>query len=377
MVPRHIRFDQVCLRTVLELGKSDYSKQATKRQKAEDGAARTVRPKEDVQADKAELFSSVIDLRAAKLRQRERFDWAFTTDGVCARLQCRKAPKGTAGTPTRGIHAIDSLRGRDLHVVGIDPGKVELVHAVDMDDPTRTAVRYTQQQRIRETRREQYAAASRNSRGPCVKQAETRLAESDVSSRASSLAGFAAYVDLRRVGMEACLQYYSRIGHRKRRWKAYIKEQKSEERLYDRLGAIDKDDRQLVLAYGSWGAVAGRVGVANTGNPPCIGVGLMRKLSKRFLVAITPEHHTSSTCCKCGFKCGPWEQLEEKMGRKIRGVRVCQNEDCGLPQNRDRTGAANIGVQFGRLMRGEGPIRPMSAEEEKFHDLNVQCAVCE
>lgn len=63
------------------------------------------------------------------------------------------------------------------------------------------------------------------------------------------------------------------------------------------------------------------------------------------------------------------------MGRKIRGVRVCQNEDCGLPQN--RTGATNIGVQFGRLMRGEGPIRPMSAEEEKFHDLNVQCAVCE
>lgn len=46
------------------------------------------------------------------------------------------------------------------------------------------------------------------------------------------------------------------------------------------------------------------------------------------------------------------------MDRKIRGVCVCQNEDCGLPQNQDRTSAANIVVQFGRLMRGEGPIRP-------------------
>ena len=62
--------------------------------------------------------------------------------------------------------------------------------------------------------------------------------------------------------------------------------------------------------------------------------------------------------------------------RKIQGVRVCQNEDCGLPQNRDRTRAANIGAQFGQLLRGEGPIRPMTEEEEEFHCLNVECADC-
>ena len=52
--------------------------------------------------------------------------------------------------------------------------------------------------------------------------------------------------------------------------------------------------------------------------------------------------------------CGPWVELEEKMGHKIRGVRVCQNEECCLPQNRDRTGAANIGLQFRRLLRFQG-----------------------
>ena len=38
--------------------------------------------------------------------------------------------------------------------------------------------------------------------------------------------------------------------------------------------------------------------------------------------------------------------LEKRMKHYngIRGLRICQNEDCKLPQNRDRTGASNIGL---------------------------------
>ena len=107
-----------------------------------------------------------------------------------------------------------------------------------------------------------------------------------------------------------------------------------------------------------------------------IGVGLMNKLAKRFVVALTPEQHTSKTCCKCFHPCGPWVELEEKMGRKIRGVRVCQNEKCRLPQNRDRTGASNIGFQFGRLYDGKSPIREMTDEEVEFNQLNVALHAC-
>ena len=59
------------------------------------------------------------------------------------------------------------------------------------------------------------------------------------------------------------------------------------------------------------------------------------------------------------------------MGRKIRGVRVCQNEECRLPQNRDRTDASNIGLQFGRLYEGKSPIREIPDEEAEFNRLNV------
>ena len=63
-------------------------------------------------------------------------------------------------------------------------------------------------------------------------------------------------------------------------------------------------------------------------------------------------------------------------GGEIRGLRVCQNEDCKLLQNRDRTGALNIEVQFGRLFRGQGPIRSMIVEEKEL-TLHRRCLECE
>ena len=69
--------------------------------------------------------------------------------------------------------------------------------------------------------------------------------------------------------------------------------------------------------------------------------------------------------------------LEKRMKNYngIRGLRICQNEDCKLPQNRDRTGASNIGLQFTRLFAGYGPIRNMTTEELEFHrhDICLQC----
>lgn len=52
--------------------------------------------------------------------------------------------------------------------------------------------------------------------------------------------------------------------------------------------------------------LAGRASSAcNRGNPPCIGVGLMRKLARRFVVSPTPEAYTSKTCCRCLGRFGP------------------------------------------------------------------------
>ena len=294
--------------------------------------------------------------------------------------------------PRRGIWAIDELkrvsRLEELHVVGIDPGKKELVVAVDQDDGgRRRAVRYTQRERQKDMRSRQYADEASRSKPGSVRCTEEDLA--NTNSYSSSVETFRRYVWQRQEGLAERLEFYAELGHRRRRWKSYLKSQQSEEKLYQKLRAIHKksDSRTLVLAYGSWGLVAGRPRSAgNKGLPPCIGVGLMRKLGKRFLVSPTPEQFTSKTCCRCLHPCGPWAEVEASMKpilakrmknyRGIRGLRICQNEDCKLPQNRDRTGASNIGLQFTRLFTGRGPIRSMTTEDLELHRHNL-CLECD
>ena len=412
-VPRHVRFDQKALRDLLRVGKSDYIKERAKKRKrpsepiddglglqphvelggTEPGVTPTSEPdrkrrsKDEMVEANRELFGGILDLRGAGVARRHLFDFAFTTDGVGARLQMRVAHRTATGgeltsMPTRGIWAIDQLkyvsRLEQLHVIGVDPGKRELVVGVDMDDPRGTSVvRYTQQQRLRDLRSRQYADEASREKPRAVTDAEAAL--TGFHSRSSDLESFCAYCRARHESLYACLAFYADIGHRKRRWKTSIKAQQSEERLYKRLEGVKKkgDDRPLVLAYGSWGLVAGRAGAAcNRGNPPCIGVGLMRKLSRRFVVSPTPEAYTSKTCCRCLGPCGPWGEKEAEMGKKIRGLRRCTQRDCKfVPLNRDRNGAQNIGANFQRMFEDKAPIRSMSEADLAFHRATI-CLEC-
>ena len=338
-------------------------------------------------AEKEAVFSSIVNQGAvSKTPKRWVFDHAFTTDGVCVRVQYRllKSKCAPVARPRRGLYAIDELKRQSRvldswHVVGVDPGKRELICAVDGDaEKGGHPLRYTQQQRQRDRRSRQYADESRRGRP-----AEVFFAQDDLrgfDSRAADLEELTKYLLARRAGMKACLDYYSHLDHRRRRWKSCIKLQKSEEKLYRDIRAKFKTDRRpLVLAYGMWGSVAGRPGAAcNKGNPPCVGAGLMRKLSKRFVVALTPEAYTSKTCNRCLHPCGAWKEVEEEMGKKktgIRGLRRCTQRDCMLPLNRDQNAASNIALQFKRLFSNQGPIREMSAIEQQLTELK-QCIEC-
>ena len=82
------------------------------------------------------------------------------------------------------------------------------------------------------------------------------------NSRTADLEAFCAYCVKRHETLDAALECYAHLEYRKMRWKKVIKMQQSEERLYKRLEALQTDERPLVLAYGSWGLVAGRAGTA-------------------------------------------------------------------------------------------------------------------
>ena len=384
-VPGHVRFDRKVLNDLLGLA-------VLKTQSGASTGGRAPKRKRDdpsLVQEKVEVFSRVLELRAAGVKRRDHFAFAFTTDGVSLHLNMerpgpKKGPAMPTVMPTRGIHSIDALkhaqRLEELHVVGIDPGKRELVVAVDTDDPkSKPVVRYTLDQRRRDLRTRQYAAEVMHTRPIEVTDAEEDL--SRFNSKAPSLAEFAAFGTERRRQLRAVPQihaFYDDLAHRDRRRKSAIKAQQSEARLFNRLrGMHARDDpRTLVLAYGAWGLVAGRSNqAANKGNPPAIGVGLMKKLALHFVVAPTPEHYTSKTCVACGGLCGAHPTLKTKNNKDIRGLRVCQHEGCGLLQNRDKTGATNIGRQFQRLVSGQPPLRVMTDEELELHRLET-CLEC-
>ena len=406
-VPGHVRFDKKVLDDMLKLGCANAASKAKKAngvdlnsQPHTDSGRAPKRKRDDPSLieEKAEVFQQVLDLRAAGVHRRHHFAFAFTTDGVSLHLnmqvpgkkkaaatkKAKTAEKTLAAMPVRGVHSIDALkhaaRLEEMHVIGIDPGKRELVVAVDRDDPkNKPVVRYTLDQRRRDMRTRQYADEVTRSRPYPVTAAEEDL--SLFNSKAPSLAEFARFGAARRRQLREVAEirtFYDDLAHRNRRRKSALKAQQSEARLYDRLRGMHapSDGRTLVLAYGAWGLVAGRPNAAaNKGNPPAIGGGLMKKLSKHFVVAPTPEHYTSKTCVARGGPCGPHPTLKTKNKEYIRGLRVCQHEGCGLPQNRDKTGATNIGLQFQKLMRGEPPIRAMSDEEAEFNRLNA-CVEC-
>ena len=276
MVPKHVRFDKKSLNAVLQGLRNE-----------------RLGRKRKAPGDEEFTFTSVMNYRCVRTTRPWKIKDGFTTDGVCARVQqerVERLPKQRPqlnSLPRRGIWAIDELkrvsRLDELHVIGIDPGKKELVVAVDQDNGDRARpVRYTQRERQKDMRSRQYADQGLRNK-PCL----VRFAEEDLANTNSyspAVDTFRRYVCQRQQDIKECFAFYANQGHRCRRWKSYLKSQQSEEKLYKKLRNMHKkqDRRTLILAYGSWGLVAGRAGnAANKGNPPCIGKGLMHKLGRR------------------------------------------------------------------------------------------------
>jgi hypothetical protein len=259
--------------------------------------------------------------------------------------------------PCSGIVTVDQIKRNmdlnNLEIIGIDPGQVELAVAVNLQ--TRRKARYTRAQRDRDYRSVDYRITRNQERPTQVKVIERNLS---TIKRSIGLDSLKQYLEVRERNMETLMDYYGKNEHRARARKRQISRQKSESSFVNRLRSLCANDgRKPVIAYGAFGAVAGRNTLHSKGIPPCIGVGLLRMIARFFLVVITPEFYTSRTCSVCTGECVAHPTTKRKH-KDIRGLRFCVS--CNRCLNRDSNAAYNIGLNLRRLLHDEPLLRPVN-----------------
>ena len=244
-----------------------------------------------------------------------RFGHHLTTDGISVSVtvlrpgkedeQKKKKAKGKKSAPTNAKKKyakkanIDTSHLNPSKVVGVDPGKIELVHMPNDTgkrqpgaEPAKT-LRYTKNQRRHESGAAKREAHQRRIRTPEVEEAEQLLSDPINHSRAPFLAAFTQYLR-NRFSVQGVLygHYAANPIHRIFRWNNWRGRRSSEDRFVQR--AVDTFGSDAVLAYGDasgWHSMPGIEATPTT--------GLKRRLAARFEVVATSEHRTSITCSNC------------------------------------------------------------------------------
>ena len=136
---------------------------------------------------------------------------------------------------------------------------------------------------------------------PSVIEAEQALRR--FSSKGSS-GDIMSYIEERNRQWDVLRNWYGDERRRKTRWTAFLDDQRSFLRFVKRISelqpaALDAQQRPpLVIAYGSWALSASHI--SGHGKAPTLSKGLVRKLSRYFVVVLVPEYLTSQRCFKCG-----------------------------------------------------------------------------
>lgn len=359
------------------------------------------------------VWNDVICLDKSVLKHNKQWDFAHSirTDGVSARVlfrprenrkRKRREETKLETLPKRGIFAIDTIKHlsrQEMQLVGADPGKRELLVCVDADAPPgsnshrdngrkykKPSVRYTRAQREHDCGSKKHSDQERCKRGAMLEKKLQELANTRSSS--SYLKHLQKYFEGRRSFLPDALAHFEEELLRQQRWRRFSREQKSITDFVARIRGMQRDQNiPVVLSYGSWSNIAGRSGAAcNKGIPPCIGVGLRRKLSQHFLILVTPEYNTSKTCSLCGSSCRECAEVDvqfrtrllakadtdEKRRRAeratVRGLRRCQNECCSAYLNRDYNAAINIQRRC-KIILGDEPVAPLSDMDGDFERL--------
>jgi hypothetical protein len=270
-------------------------------------------------------------------RHKYRFNYMIETDGVGCSIQLIRQdlfgrthirPRKSLTVPEKYIDEASIEILRDKRLVAIDPNLSDLLYCVTKDQDRVLKLRYTQNQRRKESKSKKYQRSLEQFKaatiieGQSVVEWETQFsAELEVegcSSKTLRFEKFQMYVQYKNRLNNKLLQFYEIFEHRRLKWYGYVNRQKSESRLLNRFKALFGSPDQVVIGIGDYEQHQHR-----KYKEPVKGKGF-RKMFRRAgykNLYLVDEHKTS---CRC-HNCGDIVKDREIVGGERVTFRTCKN----------------------------------------------------
>ena len=270
-------------------------------------------------------------------RHKCRFNYMIETDGVgCSiqlihqelfgQTQIRQSKNLMKQEKYIDEAPIEQLQYKRL--VAIDPNLSDLLYCVTKDADQIIKLRYTQNQRRKETKSKEYQRsleqfkASTVIKGQTVIQWETQFSiqinNGEYSCKTLDFEKFQRYVQYKNVLNSKLLEFYEIFEHRRLKWYGYINRQKSEGRFLNRFKELFGSPDQVVIGIGDYEQHQHR-----KFKEPIKGKGFRTMFRRAGYqnIYLVDEHKTS---CRC-YNCKDMVQSEEIVGGKCVTFRRCQN----------------------------------------------------
>ena len=222
---------------------------------------------------------------------------------------------------------INNLSDKDLKecknkkLVGVDPGKQNLVYIVDKN---KNKLRYTTcQRRIESLRKRCSKITLREKVKHKIIEEETKL--SSGNCKTIDYEKFKEYIIGKTQLNDKVKDFYEKELFRKMKWRTHIYKRKSEDNFLNNIEKTFGND--LLLCYGNWSNTKQMKYIM-----PTKGVGLRRIINKKFDVALIDEFKTSKLCSKCN---GELENF-----RNIHRLLVCSK--CNISDKSDGSESKNV-----------------------------------
>ena len=234
---------------------------------------------------------------------------------------------------------------RDKTIVGVDPGKEDLIYCVDDASKDANVFRYSHNQRRKETKMKKYnniilGMKTNKIQGKSVIEYETEL--SLYNRKTLCMDKFKSYITEKNRINHMLFGFYAKQLFRKLKFGRHINIKRNEQKMISDFRKMYGNPENVVICIGDW-----EQRKQMKYKEPTLGIGMRSLLRKnKYKVYLVDEFRSSCKCSKCdGGVCEKFMVRKNPRPNKddmrlVHGLLRCKS-GCGS-WNRDRNGSSNI-----------------------------------